>query len=122
MRKQVVANIARPGRCFVLLWAFRVKRGRESRFEQVYGPEGDWARLFAQSEDYLGTELHCNVNNRGCYLTADFWASQAAYESFRRKHGQEYKALDRQCGSLTERETPLGSFACLGRSKHDQAK
>jgi hypothetical protein len=31
---------------FLALWEYEVKPGCEERFENVYGPEGDWARLF----------------------------------------------------------------------------
>jgi hypothetical protein len=32
---------------FLVLWEFEVKPGREQRFQQVYGPGGDWDSLFA---------------------------------------------------------------------------
>lgn len=102
---------------FVVLWEFQVQRGLENRFEDAYGPEGDWAQLFRRGEDYLGTELHRDVEKQGRYLTMDFWGSAAAYESFRGRHLAEYKKLDQSFEPLTEKETYLGSFARLVGSK-----
>jgi len=96
----------------MILWEFHVKPGREERFEQVYSPEGDWARFFTQGKGYLGTELDRDLQRKGRYLTADYWTSQAAYESFREYRLGEYRALDQQCAELTRRETVLGKFLC----------
>jgi len=41
----------------VILWEFLVKPGREKEFERIYGPEGDWARLFARAEGYVRSDL-----------------------------------------------------------------
>jgi len=42
----------------VIVWEFHVRAGRETEFEAVYGATGDWARLFARSPDFIGTELY----------------------------------------------------------------
>jgi heme-degrading monooxygenase HmoA len=42
---------------FVTLWEFEVKPGSEELFEQAYGPEGEWVRLFRRAEPYRGTRL-----------------------------------------------------------------
>jgi hypothetical protein len=42
---------------YVILWRFRPAVGREGEFERAYGPSGEWARLFALDDGYLGTEL-----------------------------------------------------------------
>jgi hypothetical protein len=31
---------------FVALWEYEVKQGCEKRFEEAYGPDGGWVRLF----------------------------------------------------------------------------
>lgn len=102
---------------YVILWEFHIKSGSESRFEQVYGPEGDWARFFKQGEGYVATELIRDVKNPRRYVTMDYWVSRTAHESFRERWMDEYKRLDAQCESLTEREMPLGSFVAVGRSQ-----
>ncbi len=102
------------GALYMILWEFHVKPGREERFEQAYGPEGNGARFFGQGSGYLGTELDRDLQKKGRCLPADYWTSQTAYESFREQRLEEYRALDQKCGALTERETALGTFLCRG--------
>ena len=96
-----------------IVWEFMVGDGREAEFERAYGPDGDWAQLFRQSKDYLGTDLLRDTAKPGRYLTVDRWKSAAAYEYFHRSHEVEYGALDARCEALTARETKLGMFQSL---------
>ena len=99
----------------VIVWEFRARRGREKRFEKVYGPDGDWAALFERSGGYLGTEL---LRDRGIsrrYLVLDRWTSREAFQAFKQKHRADYEALDRRCESLTEHEAPLGDYSATPR-------
>jgi heme-degrading monooxygenase HmoA len=93
------------------LWAFEVAAGRAGDFERIYGADGEWARLFARSAGYLGTELLKDTLRAGRYITVDRWTSVAAFEAFKQEWKAEYAALDRACESLTAAETPLGAFA-----------
>jgi hypothetical protein len=95
---------------YLVMWEFVVRAGMEARFEQVYGPSGDWARLFQQDENYLGTELTRGQGPPPRYITLDFWVSEATYERFREKRRKEYEAVDRECGWLRESERKLGTF------------
>ena len=95
---------------FVLVWEFRATRGCEKEFERAYGPDGEWVRFFKSGEGYLKTELLRDVQNPVGYLTVDYWISQTAYETFRKKWLAEYEALDRKCESLTEHERQIGTF------------
>lgn len=103
-----------PSPAYMILWEFQVKGGQENQFERVYGCEGDWAGFFARGDGYLGTELHRDMRKPGRYVTVDFWTSQSAYEAFRERHTQEFRALDLKCAALTEQESPLGVFAPVG--------
>jgi heme-degrading monooxygenase HmoA len=94
----------------LILWEFRPRSGREKEFEAAYCPSGDWARLFRQSADYLGSELLRDRGDPSRYLTVDRWTSREAFEDFRRSHAFEYESLDQRCSSLSEREAPLGSY------------
>lgn len=101
----------------MVLWEFNVREGMEKPFEEAYGPEGTWAQFFARDSAYLGTELLRDPQHRGRYVIVDVWRSEAAYEAFREKWLAEYRALDKSFEALTERETRLGSFHSVGRSK-----
>lgn len=106
----------------VILWEFRVRRGREREFEEVYGPRGEWARLFALGAGYLGTALNRDPGGERRYVVVDRWASREAYEAFRRERGGEYEALDRRCEDLTEHEAPLEAAVLrAGRGQRTRA-
>jgi len=98
---------------YVILWEFRPRPGQESEFEAVYGPQGEWARLFGRSPEYLGTELLLDAEDASRYLTVDRWISRVAYEEFQRTHLSEYRELDRRCEQLTSHEAPFGTFNTL---------
>lgn len=98
---------------FTTLWEFQVKPDSISAFEEIYGPDGDWAQLFRQRSEYLGTELLRDLNHPGRYLTLDRWTSREAFQHFKQDHHAAYDALDKQCESLTEREALVGEFESL---------
>jgi hypothetical protein len=95
---------------FLALWEYEVKPGCEERFEKVYGPEGDWARLFRRDSHYHETRLVRDSFRRGVYLTMDFWETRGAYEEFMAGHGAEYKKIDAMGEELTVRERRVGWF------------
>jgi heme-degrading monooxygenase HmoA len=99
---------------YIIAWEFRPKRGAKELFERAYGPHGLWARLFAQGEGFIATELNRDLNDATRYLTLDLWVSREAYERFRAEHSGEYEAIDAQCEALTEQEKELGRFERLG--------
>jgi hypothetical protein len=95
---------------YMVIWEFAVKPGLEARFEHVYGPSGDWVRLFQQDSNHLRTELIRVQGSSPRYLTLDFWKSETAYDRFRQKHLGEYEAIDRNCEVMTEGERKLATF------------
>ena len=99
---------------YLVIWV-HVLAGMEKRFEKGYGPEGGWVRLFDKDQAYIRTELihHFraeNLKDKRTYLTLDFWASQQAYDKFRKEHIAEYKALDLICEKMAESEREIGRF------------
>jgi quinol monooxygenase YgiN len=95
---------------FVALWEFEVKPGCEERFQKVYGPEGDWAKLFRNDANYLETRLLHDPKHPAIFLTLDIWASRQAYETFMASHAAEYQRLDAAGEKLTLRERKVGWF------------
>jgi heme-degrading monooxygenase HmoA len=102
---------------YLVIWEFHVRRGQQEKFEAIYGPNGDWAELFRQSDNYLGTELSRDLQNPSRYVTLDFWTSQKAYEEFRGHYVKDYAALDESCAQLTEREVEIGRFVTPGSNQ-----
>ena len=95
---------------YIILWEFIIRAECAGEFEAIYGPQGEWAALFAKGEGYRETKLLRDVSNPSRYITLDFWASREAYERFRRAHELDYTALDQRCELLTLGEHKLGEF------------
>jgi heme-degrading monooxygenase HmoA len=95
---------------FIVIWQFEIAEVNIAAFEAAYSPKGAWARLFAASPEYHGTELLRDAYIPGSYLTLDRWTSEEAFRAFRKEHDSEYEALDRACDPLTSSETRIGAF------------
>lgn len=95
---------------YVLIWEFHAPAMRVAQFEQAYGPEGPWAKLFGRADGYLGTELLRSEDQPGRYLTIDRWESETAFEMFKRLYGAEYLALDKSLEGIAVVETRIGAF------------
>ena len=96
----------------VSIWRYRTAEGCEREFERIYGPDGDWAKLFARAPGYLGTELLRAGD--GSYMTLDRWQDQASFDAFKGAYGDEYLTLDTACEALTLEEAALGIFEVAG--------
>jgi heme-degrading monooxygenase HmoA len=95
---------------FVALWEYEVKPGCEERFENAYGPDGDWARLFRSDSHYHETRLVRDAFRPATYITLDFWNSRGAYEQFMATHQDKYKMLDAAGEELTSKERRVGWY------------
>ena len=95
---------------FLVLWEFEVKPGREGRFQEVYGPGGDWNSLFRSDPNHVETRLFQDMTRSGVYLTADYWRSRKAYEAFLTLRRSEYEVLDAATEDLTLSERHIGSL------------
>ena len=102
---------------FVALWEFEVKPGCQERFQKVYGPGGDWAKLFRNDANYQETRLLHDPAHPAIFLTLDFWTSRQAYESFIASHAAEYERLDSVGEELTRRERKIGWFESVEHSR-----
>jgi heme-degrading monooxygenase HmoA len=96
-----------------IVWRFTAKPNLVADFERDYNSEGSWAQLFRRSPGYRGTTLLRDSAASNRYLLWDCWDSLASFEQFKRDHGAEYAALDKQCEELTEEETKVGVFESL---------
>ncbi|MCU7496778.1 MAG: hypothetical protein HF314_10505 [Ignavibacteria bacterium] len=95
---------------YLMIWEFHTKPGFDRSFEEAYGQNGLWDRLFRQDTEFLGTELlKCSEMN-GHYVTIDRWTTEEAYKSFKERMKSEIKSIDERCSNLTDHEAPLGGF------------
>lgn len=95
---------------FIVIWQFRVSLETATAFEKAYGAEGDWARLFRKSPEYVKTELFRGTDSPHTYMTLDYWTSAEAFEKFQTEHRAEYLELDRGFEVLTLEETRIGAI------------
>jgi heme-degrading monooxygenase HmoA len=95
---------------YLRIWRYRVAPGREAEFVTAYGPAGDWARLFARGEGYLGTELLRDAARPLAYATIDRWRSEADWNGFLATHRDAYAALDRQLAPLCAEDVEVGNY------------
>jgi heme-degrading monooxygenase HmoA len=95
---------------YAYVWEFRVRPGKVAEFERVYGPDGDWVRLFRRAAGHRESMLLKDSVDGQRYLTIDRWRSADDYQEFRRRYGAQYDELDRRCGGLTVEERSLGTF------------
>src|SRR5271166_3234421 len=95
---------------FVVLWEYEVKSGCEESFESVYGPQGDWARLFQRDPHFRETRLLRDISRTRFYFTLDYWDSENSYEHFKSANHAAYAEIDRTTEHLTVSERRLTSF------------
>ncbi|HEX2981968.1 MAG TPA: hypothetical protein VHO28_00345, partial [Ignavibacteriales bacterium] len=67
---------------YKIIWEYAVKPEKQKNFAELYGPDGEWEKLFRLSEHYKGTELLKKSGDNNIYLTIDTWSSQRDYELF----------------------------------------
>ena len=79
-------------------------------FEEVYGPEGEWAQFFRSGEGYIGTELLHDVEEPDRYLVIDRWESREAYNAFVTANREAYMQRVDESVFHYEHELRLGTF------------
>jgi hypothetical protein len=92
---------------YLRVWEYEVPADHLSAFVAAYGPDGDWARLFAGQDGYLGTGLFRDAMGGGCFLTVDRWVDEPTWRRFLDTSRQAYEALDLRLEGLAATERPL---------------
>jgi hypothetical protein len=96
-----------------VIWEFVVRKDALAQFEEAYGPEGSWVRLFERYAGYRGTELVRDHSNPLRFVTIDSWDSLEQRGEMLKNGQAEYTRLDRELGVLVESEIELGVFTSL---------
>lgn len=89
-----------------IIWRYEIDDAHRGEFEATYGPTGDWARLFARSTGYVGTQLLRAAD--GTYLTIDLWRGTPELDAFLADHRADYDALDARAAAWTRSELRIG--------------
>jgi heme-degrading monooxygenase HmoA len=96
---------------YEILWMYEVSTDMRARFEQVYGPSGEWARLFAQADGFVEVVLARADDATNTYVTIDRWRDRQAYEDFQRRFAQSYQELNASLSELSTNQVRIGSFS-----------
>jgi hypothetical protein len=99
---------------YIVVWEYQVKPECVAEFVSAYGPEGDWARLFLRSVEFLGVELLGSVEDRTRFFTLDHWSSAGGMDDFLAAHATAYDVLDRRFRGFTIWERRIGGFPADG--------
>jgi heme-degrading monooxygenase HmoA len=94
----------------VIVWEYQVKPDMESQFERLYGPEGDWVKLFRNAPGFVRTDLLRHEHLPGRYMTLDYWNDAEDFTRFQGEFQAEYEALDDRCAPLTSQEILVGRY------------
>ena len=89
---------------------FRYDARDPEAFEEVYGPNGEWARFFRQGQGFIGTELLRDVEEDDRYIVIDRWESADAYNAFLGDHQEEYLTRSDDSRLYYMQELRLGTF------------
>jgi len=98
---------------FTILWKYKVKPEYRHVFEQEYGPDGTWAKLFSESEGYQGSYLQRSEEEPSTYLLLDTWADKAAYLGFLQRQEKHYREQSTAFEYLYELEELLGTYTSV---------
>jgi heme-degrading monooxygenase HmoA len=93
-----------------LVYEYLVDPARVAQFEDMYGPDGQWARFFRGAAGYLGTELLRDSAGSGRYLVIDRWISAEVAARFLADRAEEYERRSSDAAPLYLREVRLGAF------------
>jgi heme-degrading monooxygenase HmoA len=92
---------------YLIVWTYDVAPPQQAAFRAAYGPDGVWARMFAQAPGFAGVELY---QDGARFLTLDKWESRSAFDAFQAAHGGEYAALDVKLAHLSVGQVCVGAF------------
>lgn len=96
------------------IWTYEVRPAHVEAFRRGYGPNGEWATFFRQSEGYLGTVLleQCDAPTR--FVTIDYFADETARSRLVDDRAGEYEAIDQKWDETTTDEAFVGIFHVEG--------
>jgi len=98
---------------YTYVWEYIVHPTRVPEFRRIYGPKGEWVRLFRKAPGYVRTELLRDRANPCRFMTIDHWESLGAWEKFRAEFAEEFEDMDAKCARMTQKETGLGRFEAM---------
>jgi len=100
---------------FVAVWKYEVKEESIKKFEDLYGQEGKWVKLFNENAGYLVTEFIKNIYQPYVYITIDKWESRYHYQNYLDKNENKIMEIDAEGEDLTLNEDKIGWFETVNK-------
>lgn len=94
-----------------MVWQYKVAPDKQAEFEQYYGADGSWAKLFGQTTGFVSTTLIHHTTEPMTYMTLDQWSDELSFRRFMHEHKAAYDTLDAQCEGITIEEKYMGTYA-----------
>jgi len=95
---------------FIVVWKYTVSREKRDAFQNAYGKNGIWSKLFSTSDKYQGALLHQSMEEANTYFIIDQWVSQADYDHFMLNHNDTYQKISKLLEHLYDKEEKTGAF------------
>ena len=95
---------------FVAVWKYEVKEESIEKFEDLYGQNGKWVKLFKENAGYLMTEFVASLSDNSVYITIDKWESNHHYQNYLDKNKNKILEIDVEGEEFTLNETKIGWF------------
>jgi hypothetical protein len=92
---------------FVRVWEYSVRPEHRHAFVGAYGPDGDWAALFARHPGWVATDLFVSLTSSDRFITVDRWVDAQSWDGFRAAWSREYDDLGRRLRWLSVENGPL---------------
>lgn len=95
---------------YSVIWKYKIKPDCREAFENEYGSDGSWFKLFSESADYKGSFLHKSDDDADSYILTDTWITQESYEIFKKNNESVYNELSSRFECLYDSEEKIGAF------------
>ena len=95
---------------YTILWKYRVRPKNQELFEQEYGANGAWSKLFCTSQNYSKSILSKSDDSKDTYILMDIWIDKNSYECFLKESKSSYEYLSSKFKNLYETEQKIGSY------------
>ena len=95
---------------YKIIWQYRVNAEHINKFMELYGPNGEWDKLFGKSRDFQGTELLNQEGSDNIFITIDNWNSKEAYDAFIKDNRTDYNNIDQIGDAYTNSEKLIGLY------------
>lgn len=95
---------------YAYIWTYRVWPESREAFAKAYGPNGEWVRFYAQSDNYIRTDLLIDEKNPDRFSTIDYFKTKESRDGLVRARKQKFDEIDQRWDEATIEEEFVGFF------------